>query len=48
MISPAFATMFCFVQTDAALAPETADLLLGVTVEALVRPHQRGRPAVDE
>jgi glutamate N-acetyltransferase / amino-acid N-acetyltransferase len=32
MISPAFATMFCFVQTDAALAPETADLLLGVTV----------------
>ena len=33
MISPAFATMFCFVQTDAALAPETADLLLGVTVK---------------
>jgi glutamate N-acetyltransferase/amino-acid N-acetyltransferase len=25
--------MFCFVQTDAALAPETADLLLGVTVK---------------
>ena len=33
MISPAFATMFCFVQTDAALAAETADLLLGVTVK---------------
>jgi glutamate N-acetyltransferase/amino-acid N-acetyltransferase len=33
MISPAFATMFCFVQTDAALAPETADLLLGVTLK---------------
>ena len=33
MISPAFATMFCFVQTDAGLAPETADLLLGVTVK---------------
>jgi glutamate N-acetyltransferase/amino-acid N-acetyltransferase len=33
MISPNFATMFCFVQTDAALEPETADLLLGVTVK---------------
>ncbi len=33
MISPAFATMFCFVQTDAALQAETADLLLGVTVK---------------
>ncbi len=33
MISPAFATMFCFVQTDATLAAETADLLLGVTVK---------------
>jgi glutamate N-acetyltransferase/amino-acid N-acetyltransferase len=33
MISPAFATMLCFVQTDAALAPETADLLLGVCVK---------------
>jgi glutamate N-acetyltransferase / amino-acid N-acetyltransferase len=32
MISPAFATMLCFVQTDAALAPESADLLLGVCV----------------
>jgi glutamate N-acetyltransferase / amino-acid N-acetyltransferase len=33
MIQPAFATMLCFVQTDAALAPETADLLLGVCVK---------------
>jgi glutamate N-acetyltransferase/amino-acid N-acetyltransferase len=32
MISPRFATMLCFVQTDAALGTETADLLLGVTV----------------
>jgi glutamate N-acetyltransferase/amino-acid N-acetyltransferase len=33
MISPRFATMLCFVQTDAALGAETADLLLGVTVK---------------
>ena len=33
MISPAFATMLCFVQTDAALAAGTADLLLGVCVK---------------
>jgi glutamate N-acetyltransferase/amino-acid N-acetyltransferase len=33
MIQPNFATMLCFVQTDAALDPETADLLLGVTVK---------------
>lgn len=33
MISPNFATMLCFVQTDAALDPDTADLLLGVTVK---------------
>jgi glutamate N-acetyltransferase/amino-acid N-acetyltransferase len=33
MIQPNFATMLCFVQTDAALAPETADLLLGVCVK---------------
>jgi glutamate N-acetyltransferase/amino-acid N-acetyltransferase len=32
MISPHFATMFCFVETDAALAPETVDLLTGVCV----------------
>jgi glutamate N-acetyltransferase/amino-acid N-acetyltransferase len=33
MIQPRFATMLCFVQTDAALEPETADLLLGVCVK---------------
>jgi glutamate N-acetyltransferase/amino-acid N-acetyltransferase len=33
MISPAFATMLCFVETDVALPPETADLLLGVCVK---------------
>jgi glutamate N-acetyltransferase/amino-acid N-acetyltransferase len=33
MIEPSFATMLCFVQTDAALAPETAELLLGVCVK---------------
>jgi glutamate N-acetyltransferase/amino-acid N-acetyltransferase len=33
MISPAFATMLCFVQTDAALSAETCDLLLGVCVK---------------
>ncbi len=32
MISPRFATMLCFVQTDAELTSETADLLLGVCV----------------
>ena len=31
MISPALATLLCFVQTDAALSPETAELLLSVT-----------------
>jgi glutamate N-acetyltransferase/amino-acid N-acetyltransferase len=33
MISPRFATMLCFVETDAALSPETAELLLGVCVK---------------
>lgn len=33
MISPRFATMFCFVQTDAALDPDTIDLLTGVCVK---------------
>jgi glutamate N-acetyltransferase/amino-acid N-acetyltransferase len=32
MISPRFATMLCFVQTDAALAPEEASLVLGTCV----------------
>jgi glutamate N-acetyltransferase / amino-acid N-acetyltransferase len=33
MISPKFATMLCFIETDAALGPETAELLLGVCVK---------------
>jgi glutamate N-acetyltransferase/amino-acid N-acetyltransferase len=33
MISPRYATMFCFVQTDAAMAEETVELLTGVTVK---------------
>ncbi|HEY7631854.1 MAG TPA: bifunctional ornithine acetyltransferase/N-acetylglutamate synthase [Thermoleophilaceae bacterium] len=33
MISPRFATMFCFVQTDAAMSVETIDLLTGVCVK---------------
>jgi glutamate N-acetyltransferase/amino-acid N-acetyltransferase len=33
MISPGFATLLCFVQSDAGLAPETCELLLGVTVK---------------
>ncbi len=33
MIQPGFATLLVFVQTDAALTPETCDLLLGVTVK---------------
>jgi glutamate N-acetyltransferase/amino-acid N-acetyltransferase len=33
MISPRFATMFCFVQTDAAMSAATVDLLTAVTVK---------------
>jgi glutamate N-acetyltransferase / amino-acid N-acetyltransferase len=33
MIQPRFATMFCFVQTDAELEPETIELLTGVCVK---------------
>ena len=33
MISPGFATLLCFVQTDASLSAETADLLLGVCLK---------------
>jgi glutamate N-acetyltransferase / amino-acid N-acetyltransferase len=33
MISPRFATMFCFVETDAELEPETAELLLSVCLK---------------
>jgi glutamate N-acetyltransferase/amino-acid N-acetyltransferase len=33
MLSPRFATMFCFVETDAAVSAETLDLLTGVCVK---------------
>jgi glutamate N-acetyltransferase/amino-acid N-acetyltransferase len=33
MISPAFATVLCFLETDAQVDPETLDLLTGVTVK---------------
>ncbi len=33
MISPRFATLLCFVQSDAKLSAQTCDLLLGVTVK---------------
>ncbi len=33
MIQPGFATMLCFIETDAALEAQTADLLLGVCVK---------------
>jgi glutamate N-acetyltransferase/amino-acid N-acetyltransferase len=33
MINPSFATMFCFLQTDAKLSADTCDLLLGTTVK---------------
>lgn len=33
MISPRFATMFCFLETDAELEPETAELLLSVCLK---------------
>jgi glutamate N-acetyltransferase/amino-acid N-acetyltransferase len=33
MIQPSFATMLCFVETDAVVSAETADLLLGVCVK---------------
>jgi glutamate N-acetyltransferase/amino-acid N-acetyltransferase len=33
MISPRFATMLCFIETDAGLSAETAELLLGVCVK---------------
>ncbi|CAB4881467.1 MAG: bifunctional glutamate N-acetyltransferase/amino-acid acetyltransferase ArgJ [Actinobacteria bacterium] len=33
MIQPSFATMFCFLQTDAKLSSETCDLLLGTVVK---------------
>ena len=48
MIQPGFATMLCFVQTDAALEPETADLLLGVCVKRSFDRISRRRPALHQ
>ena len=48
MISPRYATMFCFVQTDAALDADDARPAHRRVREALVRPHLGGRPALDQ
>ena len=48
MIEPRFATMFCFIQTDAALEQETLDLLTGVCVKRSFDRISRGWPALDE
>ena len=48
MIQPSFATMLCFVQTDALLSAETADLLLSRLRAAQLRPHLRRRAALHE
>ena len=48
MISPRYATMFCFVETDAALRRDRSTCSTGRVREALVRPHLGGRPALDE
>jgi glutamate N-acetyltransferase/amino-acid N-acetyltransferase len=47
MISPRFATMLCFVQSDAALSPASADLLLGVRPRPLKRSAKRGNEHSD-
>jgi len=49
MISPRFATMFCFVQTDAAMSAETADLLTGVCVKrSFDRISVDGQPSTSD
>ena len=48
MISPRYATMFCFVQTDAALGAGDARPAHRRVRQALVRPHLGGRPALHE
>ena len=48
MISPRFATMLCFVQTDAALSRRDARPAARRDGQALVRPHLRRRPALDQ
>ncbi len=46
MISPNFATLLVFVQTDAEIEADEADLLLSVCTQAFVRPDQRRRAAL--
>ncbi len=48
MISPSFATMLCFVETDAAIDPADARAAARCGGRALVRADLGGRPAVDE
>ena len=48
MISPRYATMFCFVQTDAALDADTLDLLTGVCVKRSFDRITRRRPALHQ
>ena len=48
MISPNFATMLCFVQTDAELAARDGRAVARRLRQALVRPRLRRRAALDE
>jgi len=48
MISPRFATLLCFVQSDALVSAQTCDLLLGVLRHAVLRAGQRRWPAVHQ
>ena len=48
MISPTFATMLCFVETDAALERRDRRPAARRVRQALVRPHLGRRPALDQ
>ena len=48
MISPNHATMLCFVQTDAALSRRDGGAAARRDGQALLRPHHRRRPALDQ
>ena len=48
MISPSFATMLCFVETDAAVDEQTLDRLLRCGGRALLRAHLGRRPALHQ